>query len=150
MATNVKTKSIENVKAMFPLHGWLGLSLIIIFWALNWTLTGPRTHWAFFPLWLGYCLAIDGLVYWRTGISLFTRSPRRYVGLFLVSAPVWWLFELFNLRTQNWVYIGAEILRRSNMPFGQPLASQQLSPPCLEALNSSPALTLLNASKADL
>ena len=109
MTTNVETKSAGNVRATFPVHGWLGLSLILIFWVLNWTLTGPRTHWGFFPLWLGYCLAIDGLVFWRTGTSLLVRSRRRYIGLFLVSAPVWWVFELFNLRTQNWTYIGAEI-----------------------------------------
>src|SRR5947207_15014598 len=105
----IKTKNIENENSKFPLHGWLGLSLVIFFWILHWTLTGPRTHWGFFPLWLGYCLAIDALVFWRTGTSLLMRSLRKYVGLFLVSAPVWWIFELLNLRTQNWTYIGAEI-----------------------------------------
>jgi hypothetical protein len=109
MTTNIKSKRIETEKIKFPLHGWFGLSLILIFWILNWTLTGPRTHWGFFPLWLGYCLAIDGTVFWRTGTSLLTRSPRKYVGLFLVSAPVWWIFELLNVRTQNWAYMGAEI-----------------------------------------
>jgi hypothetical protein len=109
MTTNIRSKRIETEKIRFPLHGWFGLSLILIFWILNWTLTGPRTHWGFFPLWLGYCLAIDGTVFWRTGTSLLTRSPRKYVGLFLVSAPVWWIFELLNVRTQNWAYMGAEI-----------------------------------------
>ena len=108
MTTSIKTKRFENVKTLFPWHGWLGLGLLIVFWVLNWTLTGPRTHWGFFPLWLGYCLAIDGLVFWRTGTSLLMRSRRRYLGLFLVSAPAWWIFELLNLRTQNWIYIGAE------------------------------------------
>lgn len=93
----------------FPPHGWLGLGLVIVFWGLNWTLTGTRTHWGFFPMWLGYCLTIDGLVFWRKGTSLLTRSWRKYIGLFLVSAPVWWLFELLNLRTQNWTYPGAEL-----------------------------------------
>jgi hypothetical protein len=83
--------------------------LILVFWVLNWTLPGPHTNWAFFPLWLGYCLFMDGLVFWRTGTSLFTRSPRKFAGLFLASAPVWWIFELLNLRTQNWVYLGVEI-----------------------------------------
>ena len=109
MTTNIKTKETVNEKSRFPIHGGLGLSLIILLWILNWTLTGPRTHWGFFPLWLGYCLCIDGLVFWRTGTSLLTRSPRKYVGLFLLSAPVWWLFELLNLRTQNWIYLGVEI-----------------------------------------
>jgi hypothetical protein len=109
MATQTQIKSTKNEKSKLPLHGWLGLGLIILFWILNWTLPGVRTHWGFFPLWLGYCLAIDGVVLWRTGTSLLTRNRRKYVGLFLVSAPVWWIFELLNLRTENWVYLGAEI-----------------------------------------
>jgi hypothetical protein len=108
MTTSLKSKTIERVRSSFPRHGWLGLMLIVLFWALNWMLTGLRTHWGFFPLWLGYCLAVDALVYWRTGSSLLTRSPRRYLGLFLVSAPVWWVFEFLNVRTQNWIYLGAE------------------------------------------
>lgn len=108
MTTTLKRKGIEDAKLSLPAHGWLGLLLIVIFWALNWGLSGLRTYWGFFPLWLGYCLTIDGLVYWRTGTSLLTRSFRKYVGLFLVSAPVWWTFELLNLRTRNWIYLGAE------------------------------------------
>jgi hypothetical protein len=109
MTSNIKTKSSVSGSARLPLHGWLGLGLIAIFWTLNWTLNGLRTHWGFFPLWLGYCLAIDGLVYRRTGTSLLKRSPAKYVGLFLASAPAWWLFELLNLRTRNWTYPGAEM-----------------------------------------
>ncbi len=104
-----RTKSLETEKSTLPLHGWLGFILILVFWTLNWSLTGLRTHWGFFPLWLGYCLAVDGLVFWRTGTSLLKRSAARYLGLFLVSALVWWLFELLNLRTQNWTYPGAEL-----------------------------------------
>lgn len=104
-----RTKQFTNERASFPIYGWLGLGLATLFWILNWTLTGPRTHWGFFPLWLGYCLAIDGLVFWRTGTSLLTRSPRKYLGLFLLSAPVWWIFELLNIRSQNWIYLGTEI-----------------------------------------
>ena len=92
----------------FPWYGWAGLSLGGIFWALNWGLSGPRTHWGFFPMWLGYCLVIDALVVHRTGTSLLKRSWRKYFSLFLLSAPVWWLFELLNLRTQNWIYQGLD------------------------------------------
>jgi hypothetical protein len=100
--------SAAATKSAFPLHGWLGAALAAGFWALNWGMSGPRTHWGFFPMWLGYCLAVDGLVLWRTGTSLLARSPRKYISLFVVSAPVWWLFEILNLRTQNWIYLGAE------------------------------------------
>ncbi len=29
--------------------------------------------------------------------------------LFAASIPAWWIFELFNWRTRNWTYIGAEL-----------------------------------------
>jgi len=109
MTTKIEFKNLENERAKIPVQAWLGLSLVIIFWFINWTLPGTRTHWGFFPLWLGYCLTIDGLVLWRTSTSLLTRSWRKYVGLFLISSPVWWLFELLNLHTQNWTYLGANI-----------------------------------------
>lgn len=98
----------HSSKFSFSAHGWLGLILIVVFWYLNWFLEGLRTHWAFFPLWLGYCLTIDALVKTRSGSSLFTRSPKKYFGLFLISAPSWWLFELFNIHLNNWQYIGKE------------------------------------------
>jgi hypothetical protein len=90
----------------WPNHGWLGVGLVAIFWTLNWSLPGLRTHWGFFPLWLGYCLTVDGLVFQNKGSSLLTRNPAAYVGMFLISAPAWWLFEVLNWRTQNWYYDG--------------------------------------------
>ena len=106
------TITISNVRRVFPLYGWLGLLLAGIFWGLNWGLEGPRTYWGFFPMWLGYCLTVDGLVYWRTGTSLLTRSWQKYIGLFLISAPAWWLFEGINWRLQNWHYLGIELFSR--------------------------------------
>ncbi len=92
----------------WPLHGWFGLALVAVFWILNWSLSGLRTHWGFFPLWLGYSLAVDALVCRRKGHSPLTRSPAAFMSLFLISAPAWWLFEAINLRTQNWFYLGEE------------------------------------------
>lgn len=89
-------------------HGLIGFLLMCVSWFLNWSLSGLRTHLLFFPLWLGYCLMVDGLVFKRSGTSLLHRSWKRYIGLFLISAPSWWLFELLNLRTQNWLYLGRE------------------------------------------
>jgi len=86
--------------------------LIGVFWWLNWSLTGLRTHWGFFPLWLGYGLSVDALTVMRKGTSMLTRSLGGYLVMFLISAPGWWLFELLNLRTQNWFYDGAEDFTR--------------------------------------
>ena len=82
----------------FPLHGWIGLGLVAVFWVVNWSpaASDSRTVWGFFPLWLGYCLTVDALVYWRKETSMLARSPAGYLALFLISAPAWWLFEAFD------------------------------------------------------
>ena len=90
----------------WPVRGWTGILLVGSFWTLNWSLSGMRTHWGFFPLWLGYCLVVDAWVWRRSGSSLWTRSRLKYAGLFVASVPVWWLFELINMRTANWYYLG--------------------------------------------
>ncbi len=88
-------------------QAWLGLLLVAVCWPLNWTLPGLRTAYLFFPLWLGYILMVDAFVLWRTGTSLWTRSRRDFAWFFLVSGPVWWLFEVINRRTGNWEYLGS-------------------------------------------
>ncbi|MEC8843023.1 MAG: hypothetical protein VXX42_03500, partial [SAR324 cluster bacterium] len=92
--TEATENRLGSEKPAFPRHGWLGLLLIAVFWTLNWTLPGLRTHWGFFPMWLGYCLTVDGLVFMRKGNSLLSRAPKAYALMFLISMPGWWLFEL--------------------------------------------------------
>jgi len=96
------------MKRKYPIHGWLGLLLVAIFWYLNWGLEGLRTHLTFFPLWLGFILVIDGFVYKRKGTSLLSRNLKGFILLFVFSIPLWWLFELFNEVLQNWHYEGRE------------------------------------------
>jgi len=98
----------RGLLSRFSWQFWIGLALIAVAWPLNWLLEGLRTHLLFFPLWLGYILVVDGLVLYRKGTSLLTRNTRAFVGLFVVSIPVWWLFEAINWRTQNWEYLGRE------------------------------------------
>ena len=99
----------EQASWTWPKHGKVGALLIAICWPANWLLPGVRTAFLFFPLWLGYILVIDALVYARAGSSIWSRSKTNFVLLFGLSAPVWWLFELINLRTANWEYLGREL-----------------------------------------
>ncbi len=92
----------------FPLRGWLGLLLITAFWYINWGVDGLRTHWGFFPLWLGYILLMDALTFFRKGDSLLSRSYTGFIFLFIVSAPAWWLFEAINEVTRFWHYSDRE------------------------------------------
>lgn len=141
------TKSGHQEKAAgarpFPARGWIGLALVAAAWWANWGLDGLRTHWAFFPLWLGFCLVIDALVYRRTGTSLIARSRRRYLGLFLISAPAWWLFELLNLRTQNWSYVGAEYFSPVAYAFWTTLSFTTVMPAVLGAAEWAASLSLV-------
>jgi hypothetical protein len=98
--------------ALYPPQGWVGLLLLAVCWPLNWTLPGVRTAYLFFPLWLGYILVVDALVQNRRGKSLWTQSRKNFALLFVVSAPVWWLFEAFNWRTRNWEYLGGNVFTR--------------------------------------
>ena len=86
----------------------LGLVLAGGFWWLNWQSArlGPVTVWAFFPLWLGYIRAVDGLTAARYGTSLYGRDRRAFALMFLYSVPMWWLFEYFNRFLSNWEYVG--------------------------------------------
>ncbi len=97
-------KGVQNGLSRWPIHGWVGLGLAALFWYLNWGLSGLRSHWAFFPLWLGYILTVDALVYFRRGHSYFSRNLLGFAVLFLLSAPFWWIFEALNARVGYWVY----------------------------------------------
>lgn len=112
----VKSRRLARLAGQIPGRGRVGLALVAICWPLDWLLPGLRTQLFFFPLWLGYILVVDSLVFIRSGTSLWARGRARFLGLFLVSAPVWWLFELFNLRTDNWHYLGRNEF--SDLQFG--------------------------------
>ena len=92
----------------FPVHGLVGILLISASWYLAWAQPEGLTFlWenAFFPLWTGYILTIDGLNVLQKGHSLLTRNVRAFFGLFVASLVCWWLFEFLNIFLENWVYI---------------------------------------------
>ena len=91
---------------MVPVHGLLGVLLIAVAWPASWLQLKPIDGYAFFPLWLGYVLVIDAMVFHRKGTSLLARSPLAFLGMFLASVPLWWVFEGINRLTQNWHYLG--------------------------------------------
>lgn len=82
-----------------------GLILIGAFWYMAWAQTGPLRHHTFFPLWLGYILLVDAISLITAGSSLSRRMGRRFLLLFVVSIPFWWLFEAANARLGNWTYV---------------------------------------------
>ncbi len=99
----------------YPLHLYVGLGLALFFWGASWLRLGVLGEYAFFPQWLGYILAVDALVEIRRANaagaapagSLLSRHPAEFVALFVLSAPIWWVFEGLNNFILNWHYLTA-------------------------------------------
>jgi hypothetical protein len=91
--------------ARAPAWLWAGFVLTLVSWWFAWFGPAPVAEHIFFPLWFGYILTVDGLTFVRSGSSLLARDRRRFALLFLISVPLWWLFEFVNGFLQNWRYL---------------------------------------------
>ncbi|MEA2525962.1 MAG: hypothetical protein QOF73_3189 [Thermomicrobiales bacterium] len=104
-ATRTAPSDSSSSLANVPRQLLAGLLLVGIAWPTAWFGPPALAEFTFFPLWLGYVLTVDGLVERRTGTSLLRRSRRHFLALFLVSIPLWWLYEAINDRLGNWEYL---------------------------------------------
>jgi hypothetical protein len=92
----------------FPGYGFFGLGLTGVGWFLAWV---RPAGWefcsenAFFVLWLGYILVVNGICRRWGGNPPLERCRAGFFGMFLLSIPGWWLFEFFNRYLQNWHYL---------------------------------------------
>ncbi|MGA3207859.1 MAG: hypothetical protein ABSE05_08530 [Syntrophales bacterium] len=134
----------------WPVYGWLGSVLAVTLWILNWCLSGLRTQWGFFPMWLGYCLTVDAMVFTRKGHSLLTRSPSSYAVLFLISVSAWWLFEIINLRTQNWYYLGEQYFSDAEYFLYSSLSFSTVMPAVFGTAELAGTFTWINRTKSNL
>jgi len=91
----------------FPWWGWAGVSVVLLSWGLAWSrLSFFQTlqRYSFFPLWVGYIMAVNGLTCRRRGACLIRSRRRFFAMLFPASALFWWYFEYLNRFVQNWYY----------------------------------------------
>ena len=89
-----------------PLRAWLGLASILLAEFFLWMDFPPIS--AFFTpiVWTAYLLLADGMLESLTGSSRIRRDPKGFAALAFWSIPIWLVFEAYNLRLQNWVYVG--------------------------------------------
>lgn len=93
---------------MFKKYGFLGI-LLIIFVEINFFFKiQPFANWYFPIIWLGYILTIDALVYKLRKKSLISNRFQQFLGMIVISALIWWIFEFINIPLQNWSYFGVE------------------------------------------
>ena len=92
----------------YPWWGWLGVVVMILGWILAWNrfaVVAPVQRFTYIPLWMGLIVALNGLVYKRSGRCPLAQDTGRYLALFPVSAAFWWFFEYLNRYVWNWFYV---------------------------------------------
>jgi len=90
----------------YPHYGYLGLLIIAIAHILAYRHQQPVSTFFTPIVWTGYIAAVDAAVYKLRGASLMKNQPGTFVACTLLSIPLWLVFEAYNLRLANWVYIG--------------------------------------------
>jgi hypothetical protein len=97
---------MSDKKIAFPFYGFLGLAVIVISEALLF-LRFSVVPVYFTPLaWSGYILFADGLNYKLRGESLIRTRTKEFLVMLPWSVLCWLVFELYNLHTQSWAYVG--------------------------------------------
>ncbi len=95
-------------RAAYPAWFWPGMVVCLVSWAVAWGLipAGPLARFAFVPQWWGFILALDGVVYRRTGgVSMVARRPGGLLAIAGVSCVSWYFFEYLNYFVgSNWYY----------------------------------------------
>src|SRR6202167_6118714 len=90
----------------FPAHGWLGWLALLSAEALLVARIEPVTTY-FTPIaWSSYILIADAAVLPLTNRSRLNDAPIVVARLAFLSIPLWLIFEAYNLRLQNWIYVG--------------------------------------------
>ncbi len=126
---------IEN-KSM-PSWFWLGLLMWGGTLAVLWLkLSGPNfiLHWAAVPLFWGFTLVLDGIVYYRTGgKSIIRLHPQELMAVGVASIGGWLIFEYLNFFVdETWVYPFGNILPDSEFTMYAVIGSSGLFPMAFE------------------
>ena len=93
----------------FPAHGWMGfIALAGTEWLLFHHVEPVATY--FTPIaWSAYILIADGATFAITGRSRLNDAPLSLARMALLSIPLWLIFEAYNLRLENWEYVGVPL-----------------------------------------
>jgi hypothetical protein len=87
-------------------YGWIGLAGLLLAEVLLLARIRPIAVY-FTPIaWTCYILVVDAAVLAIAGKSRLHDKPRQFAIVALLSIPLWLVFEAYNLRLQNWTYVG--------------------------------------------
>lgn len=81
---------------------------LILFAAAEVCMSGgiePFASWFYPFVWWSYILTVDGIIYRLQGNSLIISRTREFLMMIPWSVTFWLLFEMVNLRMENWHYV---------------------------------------------
>src|SRR5437899_6490377 len=85
-----------STKTRFPIHGFVGLGIIIAAEYLLFSGNQFVGHWMTPIVWTGYILFVDALVHRFDGRSLLMDDRLEFLAVAIISIGSWWLFEFYN------------------------------------------------------
>jgi len=93
------------MKKAFPLHGILGIILLILSELFHLKKIDPFYSWFYCFAWWSYILTVDAIIYRLKGNSLFINRKKEFFLMIPWSIFTWLIFEAANLSLENWYYI---------------------------------------------
>jgi hypothetical protein len=90
--------------AIFRWNLLLGLGIFFLACILLFYDVPFMRTWFYIFAWWPLIFVLDSVNFRMRGSSPLSRSPRNFMFTAFISIPVWLVFELFNLRIQNWNY----------------------------------------------
>ena len=93
------------MKKAFPIHGILGILLLVLSEIFLFRKVEPFYSWFYSFAWWSYILTMDGIIYRLKGSSLILTRTREFFLMIPWSIFIWLIFEAANLSLKNWYYV---------------------------------------------
>jgi hypothetical protein len=93
------------MKKPFPLHGIIGIALLVVSEIFLFKKVDPFYRWFYCFAWWSYILIIDAVIYRLKGNSLILSRTKEFFLMIPWSVFIWLIFEAANLVLENWYYI---------------------------------------------
>jgi hypothetical protein len=90
----------------FPCYGYAGAGILLAGEILMLARVEPVATYFTAIAWTGYILWADAAVFSLRGKSLLGTYPAEFAWIASCSIPLWLIFEAYNLRLENWTYVG--------------------------------------------
>ena len=93
------------MKKTFPLHGILGILILLLSEILHFRKIDPFYSWFYCFAWWSYILIIDGIIHRLKGNSLILNRTKEFFLMIPWSIFIWLIFEAANVSLRNWYYV---------------------------------------------